>query len=259
MTTEYQTTDPLATAAFESLREFLIESRSRCSQELGRYEHFEREVHRRIMACEAEAAGAYLKRYEVEAEEIEVEGQSFGRKMKSEQEYCGLAGTFVVERTLFVPHEREGKAICPLELRAGIVEGAWTPLAARVMARGVASTTPREAAELFAEWGGMKPSASSLDRLPKRLSESWEEKREAFEKDLRSQEPIPQEAVVGAVSIDGVHAPMKGCGRAEKRAQEGKRPQGPAGYREVGCGRLTLYDPEGERLQTIRYARMPEV
>lgn len=104
----------------------------------------------------------------------------------------------------------------------------------------------------------MKPCASSLDRLPKRLSETWEEKREAFEKELRSQESIPQAAAGVAVSLDGVQAPMKGCGRAEKRAQEDKRPQGPAGYREVGCGTVTLYDAEGERLQTIRYARMPE-
>lgn len=124
MATEYQTTDPFATPAFESLREFLMESRSRPWPEVGKYEHFERELHRRLMACEAEAAGAALKRYDLDADEIEVDGQCFRRKMKSEQEYCGLAGTFVVERTLFVPHEREGRAICPVELRAGIIEGA---------------------------------------------------------------------------------------------------------------------------------------
>ena len=39
-----------------------------------------------------------------------------------------------------------GKAICPLDLRAGIVEGCWSPLAARVMAQAVAISTPESRA-----------------------------------------------------------------------------------------------------------------
>jgi hypothetical protein len=33
---------------------------------------------------------------------------------------------------------------------------------------------------------------------------------------------------------------------------------GPAGYREVGCGTVTLYDEEARRLDTVRYGRAPE-
>jgi hypothetical protein len=46
--------------------------------------------------------------------------------------------------------------------------------------------------------------------------------------------------------------------RAAKRTAPGKQASGPTGYREVGCGTLTLYDHTGERLQTVQYARMPE-
>ena len=60
------------------------------------------------------------------------------------------------------------------------------------------------------------------------------------------------------VSLDGVQVPMKDGERAEKRAQEDKRPQGPAGCREVGCGTVSLYDARGERLETVRFGRMPE-
>lgn len=42
------------------------------------------------------------------------------------------------------------------------------------------------------------------------------------------------------------------------RTAPGRQASGPTGYREVGCGTLTLYDAEGERLQTLQYARMPE-
>ena len=104
----------------------------------------------------------------------------------------------------------------------------------------------------------MKPSSSSLDRLPKRLSEHWEEAREQFEDDLRSVEPVPREATVIGLSLDGVQVPMKDGERTKKRSQESKRPQGPAGFREVGCGTVSLYDGDGERLETTRFARMPE-
>jgi hypothetical protein len=55
--------------------------------------------------------------------------------------------------------------------------------------------------------------------------------------------------------------PMKDGDRPGKRDQakaKGKSPRGPAGYQEVGCGTLSYYDRDGERLETRRLARMPE-
>jgi len=46
--------------------------------------------------------------------------------------------------------------------------------------------------------------------------------------------------------------------KAAKAQQSGKHASGPTGYKEVGCGTVTLYDQEANRLQTIRYGRMPE-
>ena len=108
----------------------------------------------------------------------------------------------------------------------------------------------------------LKPSKSSLDRLPKQLGQRWERERIEFEDVLRAQERVPAEAVSMAVSLDGVMVPMKNGQRQTKRAQaaeEGKYTRGPAGNKEVGCGTLSFYDEEGERLSTIRMARMPEV
>ena len=45
-----------------------------------------------------------------------------------------------------------------------------------------------------------------------------------------------------AVSLDGVMAPMKTEG---------------GGYREASCASVSLYDGAGERLSTVRMARMP--
>jgi hypothetical protein len=147
-----------------------------------------------------------------------------------------------------------------LELRAGIIAGHWTPRAARQAAFAVAHLTPGQSEALFDEIGGMRPSRSSLDRLPKELSSHWEAHRQEWEAALRTHETIPSEATVVAISVDGVSAPMKGGGRERHAKQDlpGKHASGPTGNREVGCGTVVLYNAEGERLQTVRYGRMPE-
>jgi len=107
----------------------------------------------------------------------------------------------------------------------------------------------------------MGPSRSSLDRLPKALNEHWECNRVSYEQRVRADERIPSEAVTVAVSLDGVLVPTRGTDKAEKKAEmrrQGRLDKGPAGYREVGCGALSFYDAEGNRLATRRVARMPE-
>ncbi len=68
-----------------------------------------------------------------------------------------------------------------------------------------------------------------------------------------------------AVSLDGVMGPDKDAQRSAKATREAAQKQGlskqcrgPAGYREVGCGTVTLYDEDANRLDTVRYGRAPE-
>jgi hypothetical protein len=134
-------------------------------------------------------------------------------------------------------------------------------LAAKQATWVVAHLTPKEGEELFELLGNMTPSKSTLDRLPKALSVHWEAQRPQLEATLRQQEAIPDEAVAMAVSLDGVMAPMKDGQRQAKRQHaraKGQSPSGPAGYQEVGCGTVSYYDRNGERLCTRRMARMPE-
>lgn len=120
---------------------------------------------------------------------------------------------------------------------------------------------------MFTELGGMAPSASTLDRLPKVLAARWEAKRDAWEEVLRTDETGPEEAAVLAVSLDGVMIPLSEEGPDEEpKPAEAKRvdaepstcaPAASRYYREAGCGTVTLYDAEGPRLSTVRYGRMP--
>ena len=50
----------------------------------------------------------------------------------------------------------------------------------------------------------------------------------------------------------------KATREAAKKQGWSKQHSGPAGYREVGCGTVTLYDEDANRLDTVRYGRAPE-
>ena len=141
------------------------------------------------------------------------------------------------------------------------MEGYWTPLAAKQASWAVAHLTPKESEGLFDILGNMTPSKSTLDRLPKALNSRWEAHRISFEATLRQEESVPAEAVSMGVSLDGVMVPMKDGDRQGKREPVkalGKSPSGPAGCQEVGCGTISFYDRDGERLLSRRMGRMPE-
>jgi hypothetical protein len=248
----------LHSETLEELEGFLLGQREKWSESTPDFEGFEHELHERMMALERELLMAELAHYDVTAKQIEVEGVKYRQTLKSTATYVTTAGEIRVERHLYRPSGRGQKSICPLELRAGIMGGYWTPRAARQGAFVVAQVTPGQSEALFAELGGMRPSRSSLDRLPKLLSPHWESHRQEWEASLRRQETVPQEAAVLVMSVDGVTVRMKGSQRAAKRIQPGKHASGPTGHKEAGCATVALYDTEGERLHTVRYGRMPE-
>ena len=254
------TSDILESPAAQRLRQFAREHVRAWQTGTPEFESFERELHEQMMALEQELVAAELARYDVVAESIEVDGVPYHPVLTTPETYLSAAGPVRVERHLYRPAGRNAKSICPLELRAGIVAGYWTPRAARLGAFVVAQLTPGETEALFAELGAMHPSRSSLDRLPRTLSSQWEKKRQQWEEALRVQETVPMAAATVALSVDGVMVPLKAEAeqRQAKRAEAGKHASGPAGYREVGCGTVSLYDRQGDRLQTIRYGRMPE-
>lgn len=253
MSATYSPERAFSSEAFQDLETF-VQSERPAKESL---ETFERELRERMSALEVQIMGERLRQFDMDEDRLEIAEELYMRVGRYEKIYHTLSGDVTVERSIYRP-QGGGKALAPLEVQAGIVEGCWTPLLARVMARAVASTTPKEAAELFAEFGGARPSTSSLDRLPKKLSQIWEPMRAILETELREEEEVPAGATAIAVSLDGVQVPMQDGERGEKRRQADRRPMGPAGYREAGCGTVSYFDDEGNRLSTVRYARMPE-
>jgi hypothetical protein len=224
----------------------------------GTFELCEQTIHTLVMALERELVGEALSQYDTTTKEVEVDGKAYRRGARLSESYLTAAGPLSVERYLYYPVGEKGKSICPLELRSGIIAGFFTPRAAKQGAFAMAHLTPGECEKLFDEIGNMRPSRSSLDRLTKALSPHWEEHREDWEVKLREKETVPATATVLAISVDGVMAPMRGMEKPEKTEPSTKQASGPKGYKEVGCGTVTMYNPEAERLQTVYYGRMPE-
>ena len=225
----------------------------------GDFERVEGEVHELFVAAERAFLGEVLADLDVNVPALWMDGKLHHRALRSAMTYTSAVGPVSVTRTLY--RQRGEKAVVPLERRAGIVAGHFTPRAARQGLWAVSHLTPQESERLFGELGGMRPSKSSLDRLPKACGAEWEAHREAFEAHLRATLTVPVSAVTVAVSLDGVMTPMKDLLRSTKREAtyaEGKRKRGPAGHQEVGCGTLSFYDVEGSRLSSVRMARMPE-
>jgi len=248
----------LRSRAIQRLGQFVLDWQEQWAEAPPDFERFERELHEHIMALERELLKEELDHYDVTAKQIEVDGVTYRYTVTSSETYLSAAGHITVTRNLYRPSGRGSRSICPLELRAGIIGGHWTPRAARQAAYVMAHLTPGNSEALFDELGSMRPSRSSLDRLPKGLSPHWEAHRREWEAALRAQETVPGEAAVIAVSVDGVTVRMKGGDLSAKRDLPGKHASGPAGQKEAGCGTVVLYDEEGVRLQTIRYGRMPE-
>ncbi len=110
----------------------------------------------------------------------------------------------------------------------------------------VAQMTQGKAEQLFPGLSNMKPSKSSLDRLPKDISVRWDQNPKPFEAMVRQPSMIPTEAPTVAVSLDGVLVPMDGeWTRAAQRrataataatATQGRPTKGPLVTARSGAG-----------------------
>lgn len=248
-----------STGAVARLRE-LLARRASTAEPVENFAAFEVELAALFADARAEVLGRELERLDPRARVVEINGVACSFVGAYPKQYMTSAGKVPVTRSLFRA-PGDDRAVCPMELRAGIVEGFWTPQAAMLSTWTVAHMTSQEAEELFRRAGGMTPSRSALDRLPKDLSSRFEARRDSIVEAVSRAEEIPENAATVGVSIDGVYLPMReGDGKASRdRARaKGKTGSGPTGFREVGNATLTLYDAEGERLKTCYVGRMPE-
>jgi hypothetical protein len=189
-----------------------------------------------------------------------------------------LFGDIELERATYQRSGR-GRVAVPLELRLGIVEGAYTPRVARILTKAVALMPEAEAEDLLAEVGVANVSKSTLHRMPRAIASRYESRREIIERALRGRDPIPEGTVTIQVGLDGVMVPQDGeHARARGRKTDDPDPPrheqryghvGPEppsskdgtlgrAWHEAAVGTVAFFDADGNRLKTTYLARMPE-
>ena len=118
--------------ALEGLLKFIDEHRRSNGVHEEGFEAFEREVRRRFSEAEREFIGEELERLDVTLPEVMIDGIPHRPVVSGYGEYMTAAGPVRVQRHRYRAVGTNGHSECPLELRAGIVEGFFTPLAARM-------------------------------------------------------------------------------------------------------------------------------
>src|SRR5438874_253242 len=119
--------------AWDELVEFLA-TRRQSRKPVSDWEDFERELHRRFCAAAAE---------------VEIDGVVHRQVLRCEETYVTCAGEVRIMRSLYSTRQEGDRTVCPMELRAGLVEGRYSPLAAKQATWVVAHLVPQEGKELF--------------------------------------------------------------------------------------------------------------
>jgi 1,6-anhydro-N-acetylmuramate kinase len=115
--------DALQSPTRQQLETFLAARHQAWQAGTPDFEQFERELHEHIMNLERECLAEELGRYDVGAEQIEVAGIPHRLVLQAAATYLSVAGPVRVERQLYRPAGRSAKSVCPLELRAGLIQG----------------------------------------------------------------------------------------------------------------------------------------
>jgi hypothetical protein len=211
------------------------------------FSSLEKELHQVFAAAERECMKKLLMQYDWDYPTFRSGEKIYRKASRNNKRYMTLAGEVELERTLYRT-SRNSQTHCPLELNTGLVEGFWTPQAAKQAIHLVSLLTPVECENVFKEFGLMSPSKSSIDRLPKNLSKHWDDNRLSLERKLLNQYEIPEVAAFFAVSLDGV---MLSTRYAQVLPFDSR-------WAEACCGTVSYFDAQGELLNTQYLARMPE-
>ncbi|MGI2030160.1 hypothetical protein [Endozoicomonas acroporae] len=118
---------------------------------------------------------------------------------------------------------------------------------AKQAARMVAQLPPSEVASLLELLGNMKPSASTLARLPAKLSGRWEQYLEPFEYILGDNFRVPVNALTVAASLDGEMLTMKDESARKNETRGLLKASAPEALRAKLSALLASYFPNRDR------------
>lgn len=216
-------------------------------------------------ACRLELVAELQAVADAQPARVRIDGTVYERHQAGAGDYHSLCGTLPVRRATYrKTGERNGPTVVPLELAAGLIEGATPALAYRV-ALGYAQGPGRRAEEQMHADHRTPPSRSTLERMGKAIGTHVTQAGPRIEPLVRDEETLPDGAHAVSVGLDRTTVPMEEARltpappttrRARRTAPYIRRtpPRVDVKYRMAYVGTVSVVDAAGEALLTRRYA-----
>jgi len=197
-------------------------------------------------------------------ERILVGGVEYKRHEPGTVQYYSLGGTLRVRRDSYRRvGVHNGATVVPLELVAGLAEGATPALAYNVL-HGYAHRDMRQHAESLLAAHRTPPPRATLERMAKRLAKAAHGAAPRIEVHLRQTEQLPEGACAVSIGLDRTSVPMaekRAASAPEKPKRERRKPRKrcapkpiDVNFRMAYVGTVSIVDEHGEALVSRRYA-----
>lgn len=197
-------------------------------------------------------------------ERLEVDGVAYKKHQPGVGKYHCLGGVLHVARDTYRQvGVHNGATVVPLELIAGLAEGA-TPALGYNIVHGYAQRDTRQHAESLIAAHRTPPPRATLERMAKRLAQRAHESAPRIEPVLRQTETLPEGARAVCIGLDRTSVPMaeeRDATAAPKRARKRRKPRQrrapkpiDVNYRMAYVGTVAIVDEHGETLVARRYA-----
>jgi hypothetical protein len=192
-----------------------------------------------------------------------VDGVEYKRHERGKVQYYCLGGLL---RVLRHSYRRvgihNGPTVVPLELVAGLAEGATPALAFNVL-HGYGHRDMRQHAETLTAAHRMPPPRATLERMAKRLAKAVHEAAPRIEALLRQTEKLPEGARGVCIGLDRTSVPMAEERAASAPAKPQRKRRNPrkrrapkpfdVNFRMAYVGTVSIVDEQGEALVVRRY------
>jgi len=197
------------------------------------------------------------------AARVLINGEEYKRHEPGTGTYWSLVGAVEIRRATYRQvGVRNGPTVVPVELLAGIVEGA-TPALSYDVAQGYAEHDMRTHGRQLESAYRVPPPRATLERLAKRLGMATQQAVPKLEPVLRQLEALPDGAHGLALGLDRTSVPMAEERTANEPTNAPKRrkprvrrapPPIEVNYRMAYVGTVSVVDEHGQALITRRYA-----
>lgn len=200
-----------------------------------------------------------------ESEELDADGTRYRRHSAGVVTYHSLCGSLAIERWIYrQAGVHNGPTVVPLELDAGLMEGA-SPALAYAVAHGYAQAPSRQVHATMEAQHRLPPSRSTTERIAKALGKRLKETLPRLEPIVRELEELPAGARAIVVGLDRTSAPMEEPLESPAKRAPRKKPYVRAApkpiqvnYRMAYVGTVSLVDGDGQALITRRYGATAE-